>query len=63
MLASGEITVQEWSLIFIRIRSSQQLKDFEQLKTVTKFSNCFNLPKFDTSCVKITLLHFMKFNT
>ena len=60
MLASGEITVQELPLIFIRIRSSQQLKDFGTKlgKPLLNLVTGFNLPKFDTSCAQDYLTAF-----
>ena len=60
MIASGEITLQELPLIFIRIRSSQQLKDFGTKlgKPLLNLLTGFNLPKFDTSCAQAYLTAF-----
>ena len=64
MLESCEITLQELPLIFIRIRSSQQLKDFGT-KLGTSLLNLltgFNLPKFDKSCAQDYLTAFQEVN-
>ena len=60
MIASGEITLQELPLIFTRIRSSQQLKDFGTKlgKPLLNLVTGFNLPKFDTSCAQDYLTAF-----
>ena len=65
MLASGEVSLQELPLIFIRIRSSQQLKDFGTKlgKPLLNLVTGFNLLNLIQVVLKITLLHFMKFNT
>ena len=64
MLTSGEITLQELPLIFIRIRSSQQLKDFGTKlgKPLLNLLTGFNLPKFDTSCAQDYLTAFQEVN-
>lgn len=64
MLASGEITLQELPLIFIRIRSSQQLKYFGTKlgKPLLNLLTGFNLPKFDTSCAQGYLTAFQEVN-